>query len=106
MVENRYNRYMPVPASNSNPACSSNNGKSPMERLRAIEFAIVDTALYLDVYPTCKSALEHYHKLIKERNAILPLVSKTYGPLTICDNYDESKWTWVKGPWPWEPDAN
>ena len=101
MADMRYNRYTGA----SSCSCN-NNGKSPMERLRAVDFAIVDTALYLDVYPNCKNALEHYNKLVRERAALVDLVNKTYGPMTIRDNCDDHKWTWVKGPWPWEPDAN
>ena len=102
MADNRYNRTRYT----GSPSGSCPSSKSPMEKLRAIEFAIVDTALYLDVYPECKSALDHYHKLMAEREALAAVVNKTCGPLTINDNHDKSKWTWVKGPWPWEPDAN
>ena len=102
MVDNRYNRQRFASA----PCNSCNNTKNARERLRAVEFAMVDTALYLDVYPECQSALEHYHKLMKEREALAEIVNKTYGPMTIKDVHDHSRWTWVDGPWPWEPDAN
>ena len=101
MVDNRFNRQRFTPPCNS---CA--NMKNARERLRAVEFAIVDTALYLDVYPDCRGALEHYHKLMKEREALAAMVNKTYGPLTIGDVQSDDKWTWVRGPWPWEPDAN
>lgn len=102
MVDRRYDRQR----CSGSGGCSCNYGRSPMEKLRAVEFAIIDTALYLDVYPECKAALAHYHKLVREREELADVVNRTYGPLTIGDNCDENKWTWVKGPWPWEPDAN
>ena len=102
MADNRYNRSRYTGSS-----CNScNNSQNVREKLRAVEFAIVDTALYLDVYTECQSALDHYHKLMEEREALAAVVNKTYGPLTIGNNHDKSKWMWVKGPWPWEPDAN
>ena len=102
MVDNRYNRQR----FGTMPVNSCNNMKNARERLRAVEFAMVDTALYLDVYPDCRGALEHYHKLMKERDALVAVVNKTYGPLTIGDVQSDDRWNWVDGPWPWEPDAN
>lgn len=102
MVDNRYNRQRLAAA----PCNSCNNVKNAREKLRAVEFAMVDTALYLDVYPDCQSALAHYHKLMKERETLAEIVNKTYGPMTIEHVHDNNRWTWVDGPWPWEPDAN
>ena len=28
------------------------------------------------------------------------------GPMTMYGNVSRDSWDWVKGPWPWEPDAN
>ena len=44
--------------------------------------------------------------LMKERETLLEIVNKTYGPMTIEHVHDNNRWTWVDGPWPWEPDAN
>ena len=37
------------------------------ESLRAINFAIQETVLYLDAYPCHPEALAYYHTLIEER---------------------------------------
>ena len=38
-----------------------------LKKLRAIDFALQETVLYLDAYPQNKQALRYYHRLIKER---------------------------------------
>ena len=76
------------------------------EALRAIDFALVETTLYLDAYPHCAEALAYYHKLLAERHALAESYSQLCGPLTACDNTSQTSWQWVKTPWPWEIDAN
>ena len=76
------------------------------EKLRAIDFALVETALYLDAYPNCAEALAYYHKLLAERGALADHVAQTCGPMTHRDNLSQTSWQWVKTPWPWECEAN
>lgn len=76
------------------------------DRLKTLEFAIVDTALYLNAYPESDCALAYYHKLIEERDCLRKKINEECGPMTIYDNVSEKSWDWVEGPWPWHPDAN
>ena len=94
------------------PTCSCNDAGdarrdcgSLMCKLRKVDFAIYDTALYLDVYPDCVKAQEFYQKLIKEREELCRIINAECGPITI-NNVGCGKWSWTKGPWPWEPGAN
>lgn len=100
MVNGRNNRMY----SHGNPDQMS--VKELKNRLRMVKFAIIETGLYLDAYPHCQKALQYYHKLIKEKEILAELVNKKCGPMTIFDNSSEDHWAWVKGPWPWEPEAN
>ena len=77
-----------------------------MKKLKAVDFAIIDTALYLDAYPKCKKALEYYRQLTKERAMLAEAINGKCGPITVRDNESCSEWTWATGPWPWEADAN
>ena len=81
------------------------NCKMLQERLQAVDFAIVETTLYLDVYPDCKKALEYHKRLLKERKLIAEALQGSCGPTTAWEEQSDG-WEWVKGPWPWEPDAN
>ena len=82
------------------------NCKALSRKLQVIDFAIVDTVIYLNAYPGCKEALEYYHKLVKEREALCDVINEKCGPVTAMGNKSNSEWNWVSGPWPWEPDAN
>lgn len=75
-------------------------------RLQAVDFAIVETALYLDAYPTSQKALDYYQKLVAEREMLADAIHVQCGPTTAWDNKNPTEWDWVKGPWPWKYEAN
>lgn len=73
------------------------------EKLKRVDFSLIDTVLYLDAYPECKAALAYYHKLKAEREKIVEALSKSCNmPVTNFDNASEDTWNWVDKPWPWE----
>ena len=80
--------------------------RSLQKRLQELDFSIVDTVLYLDAYPHCHKALEYYHKLVAERDALLEEMAKQGTPVTNFENASRKSWDWTNGPWPWELDAN
>ncbi len=77
-----------------------------LELLRALDFAIQETVLYLDACPDHTEALQYYHALIRQRECVLAAYEQACGPMTIYGNRNQTSWDWVKTPWPWEPDAN
>ena len=84
----------------------SSQNKNMLDLLRAIDFSLYDTILYLDAYPDSKDALSYYHSLIKERETLVDEYEKRFGPLCAYSNTSKSEWQWTKGPWPWKPEAN
>ncbi len=86
------------------------NGKECAElkkKLKEVDFSLIDTVLYLDVYPECSAALDYYHKLNAERNMLVEALSKSCNmPLTNYDNTSLDSWEWINTPWPWEASAN
>ena len=76
------------------------------ETLRAINFAIQETVLFLDAYPCHPEALKYYHALVEQREKLLASYQKHCGPMTMYGNTSRDSWDWVKGPWPWETEAN
>ncbi|MBE6628014.1 MAG: spore coat protein CotJB [Ruminococcaceae bacterium] len=86
---------------NGNRSCNA-----ALKKLRAIDFALQETVLYLDAYPQNKQALRYYHKLIKEREQLMESYQSHCGPLTMYGNTNQNAWDWINGPWPWDPDAN
>lgn len=75
------------------------------DRLKALSFSVLETALYLDGHPNCKQALEHYDATVEELERATEEYEDKYGPLTIYSNAHDT-WEWVSSPWPWESEAN
>ena len=74
-----------------------------LNELRAIDFAIHDTVLYLYAYPS-PEACAYLEKLIGERNALACAFYKTHGALTMREMAECSRYT--ETPMPWELEAN
>ena len=79
-----------------------NNQTSTGNSLKALDFALIETGLFLNTHPTDAKALAYFNKLTEERNAALKNYTKNCGPLTVFDGDTKSSWDWVKTPWPWE----
>ena len=91
----------------SYPTTNTSGCQALLSRLQSLDFSIVDTVLYLDVYPDCREALAHYHKLLSERESLCAeLAEKCRMPMTSFANASRESWDWTNAPWPWEPDAN
>ncbi len=73
-----------------------------MEQIRAVDFALYEVILYLDVYPHSCDALETYHKLKAQREALRKEYENTHGPLTAFTNESGASWDWIGSPFPWE----
>ena len=85
----------------------SSDCKTLMAKLRKLDFSIVDTVLYLDMYPDCKKALAYYNKLLSERAEIRKaLAEKCHRPMSSFENESETDWDWIRSPWPWDLGAN
>ena len=74
-------------------------------QIDAVEFALVETILYLDAYPENRRALEFYQALLNERTRLTEQYEKTVGPLTAYGNKSNTSWDWVSAPWPWETEV-
>ncbi len=77
-----------------------------MNKLRMLDFAIQETALYLDAYQDNTSALEYYSSMRKMREEVMEEYESKYGPITIFGNNNTKAWQWNDSPWPWEAEAN
>ena len=91
---------------NRNRGCNRGNCRNDLKALRALDFAIQETVLFLDAYPNHCQALQYYHQLVAQRKELADAYNKNCAPLTIYGNLSTDSWDWVEGPWPWEADAN
>ena len=71
-----------------------------MMKIRELNFAVIELALYLDTHADDRKALCLHNHYAKELKELKDKYQKVYGPLTI--DYPCNKWRWLEQPWPWE----
>ena len=71
-----------------------------LERIKCLNFAIIELGLYLDTHPDDEKALCLHRKYCKDYRELTDKYQKVYGPLTI--QFPCNKWRWLEEPWPWE----
>lgn len=76
-----------------------------MKNIQEAEFDLIETALYLDVYPESKQALEHFYEVRNTLDRMTDEYERKYGPLTFKAN-NARTWNWTDLPWPWEYEVN
>ena len=69
-----------------------------MERIKGLNFAIIELGLYLDTHNDDEKALCLHRKYCKEYRELTDKYQKVYGPLTI--HFPCNKWRWIEEPWP------
>ncbi len=74
-------------------------------KLSAIDFAIHDIVLFLDSHPDNKKAIELLAQYRKWYDEQLADYEQKYGDYvtTVSDVKAQVPWSWIDGPWPWEP---
>lgn len=76
-----------------------------LAELQALDFAIVELALYLDTHREDMEALGLYRKYQELYDRCREVYEKKYGPLNHISARDGG-YTWLDDPWPWELGAN
>ena len=77
-----------------------------LAELQALDFAIVELALYLDTHREDMEALELYRKYQELYDQCRQVYEKSYGPLNRLSVRDNESYAWLDDPWPWELGAN
>ena len=72
-----------------------------MKMLQAMDFAIYETALFLDANPKKKRAPDYFKKAREMRDQIREQYVEKYGAVNFGTIHGES-WDWVETPWPWQ----
>ena len=79
------------------------NRDNRLQRLRELEFALLETNLYLDTHPNSRKALDYYKKVKAARDIMYEDYVKNNGPMFAAD-VRQDNWAWVDMPWPWQND--
>ena len=77
-----------------------------LAELQALDFAIVELALYLDTHREDSEALELYQKYQELYQHCRQIYEKKYGPLSHSSAGNAEGYPWLDDPWPWEYAAN
>ena len=74
----------------------------PLAELQALEFVLVELALYLDTHPDDAEAFGLYQQYADLERQARASYEAANGPLTLAAAAQGSGWSaWLKGPWPW-----
>lgn len=83
-------------------ACSDTNDL--LCKLRQIDFVILETTLYLNVYPECCEAKEYIEAMREKRAKVAAEYEEKHGMLTMYGVCGETNG--AQCAWPWEYAAN
>jgi len=72
-----------------------------LKRIMTADFAIHETALFLDAHPNNKKALAYYNKMRELRQELMAEYNEKHGPLTYFEVRGDA-WSWIDTPWPWQ----
>ena len=74
----------------------------PLAELQALEFVLVELALYLDTHPDDAEAFGLYQQYAAMERQARASYEAVNGPLTLAAAAQGENWAaWLKGPWPW-----
>ena len=85
---------------------NSELSNTSLHRLQALSFAISELGLYLDTHPTDQDAIELFNQYTEMYEDAMQKYEQEHGPLTQMQAGASGTYTWVKGPWPWDYNAN
>lgn len=75
----------------------------PLAELQALEFVLLELALYLDTHADDSEAFALYQQYAEMERQARASYEAVNGPLTHSAAAQSSDWTsWLKNPWPWE----
>lgn len=75
---------------------------SPLTELQALEFVLIELALYLDTHPCDSEAFAVYQQYCTLEQEARTTYEATYGPLFRPSTAKHDSWTaWLQDPWPW-----
>lgn len=84
-----------------------NNEKDKLlYKIQMYTFALKDLVLYLDVHNNDTSILKVFNDYTIELDKLKHKYESNYGPLCAFNANNDSKWTWISNPWPWDKGGN
>lgn len=73
----------------------------PLAELQALEFVLLELALYLDTHQDDMEAFELFQQYAALEREGRERYEAKYGPLTHASAANTDRYEWLKEPWPW-----
>ncbi len=75
--------------------------KELLKEIMKVEFANVETTLFLDTHPRDARVIAEHNKYAYQLDMLIKRYEQKYGPLT-HQAMSSCPWRYIDGPWPWE----
>lgn len=75
---------------------------TPLNQIRALDFAIQELGLYLDTHPYDAEAFALFQEYVTMAKTAKASYVEQHGPLVQTDAARDGSYTWGNGPWPWQ----
>ncbi len=82
-----------------------NEREKLLKRVQMFDFILTELNLFLDTHPDNAEALDYFEQYQYLKNQAVTQFENKYGPLRAEDFNGDKFFNWVKGPWPWESEA-
>jgi spore coat protein JB len=79
-----------------------NVANSPLGELQALDFALVELALYLNTHKTDMEAFQLFKQYANAYHDKKMAYVKMYGPIEKMHAAEADRWNWIDDPWPWD----
>ena len=79
---------------------------TPLAELQALEFVVLELALYLDTHPEDAEAFTLFRQYAAMEKAAKAAYESKFGPLTKSAAASCEKYRWLQDPWPWNYQQN
>ena len=76
--------------------------ETPLTELMALEFAVTELGLYLDMHPEDSDALAVFRDYTARAAEARSAYEQHCGPLTLDAAGQGDTWGWTRNPWPWD----
>lgn len=100
MIDNKDCKCEEVKCEENRNECKDNKREEMIEKIKCLNFAVIELGLYLDTHPDDQRALCLHREYTKNLKNLKDMYQKVYGPLSIY--FPCNKWRWLEEPWPWE----
>lgn len=72
-----------------------------LQRIAAIDFAIIELHLYMNSHPNDRMAASKLKEYGVKSEALRAEYVEKYGPL-LSSQMESNRWGWISNPWPWD----